>query len=146
MSLNCSDNTVKKAMRTMNYNKCIVCMKNWVSSRTATRRVKYAVVMLKRYSEEKNWRSVWFSDEIHFEYESQEKLRIIRKSDQRYCMNCIQKRDLSKNKNVKRQHCWAAVNYNFKSNIHFYDVSENSNEKLSLKIYLKNILKSIVKF
>ncbi len=145
MSLKCSDDTIKRAMRTMNYHKCIVCMKSWVLSRTVTKRIEYAVIMLKRYSEEKNWWSVQFSDEIHFEYESQEKLRIIQKSDQRYCMNCIQKINSSKDKNLKRQHCWAAVDHNFKSNIHFYDVLENINEKLTLKIYLKQILKSIVK-
>ncbi len=60
-------------------------------------------------------------------------------------MNCIQKADSFKNKNLKRQHYWAAVEHDFKSNIYFYDVSENTNEKLTLKIYLKQILKFIVK-
>ncbi len=53
-------------------------------------------------------------------------------------VNCIQKINSFKNKNLKRQHCWAAVDYNFKSNIHFYNVLENINEKVTLKIYLKH--------
>ncbi len=101
--------------------------------------------MLKRYSTKQHWESVCFSDEIHFDYESQSKLQIIRKPEQRYCMNCIQEQDSSKDKDLKRQHCWAAIEHEFKLNIYFYDVSENTNEKLTLKIYLKQILKSIVK-
>ncbi len=145
MSLKCSGDTIKRAMKTMNYHKCIACMKGWVSPRTVTKRVEYAVIMLERYSEEKNWWSVRFSDEVHFEYESQGKLRIIRKPGQRYCMNCIQEANSPKDKNLKRQHCWAAVGHNFKSNIHFYDVLGNINGKLTLKVYLKQILKPIVK-
>jgi len=80
VGLKCSDNTIKRAMRTMNYHKCIVCRKSWISFKTATKRVEYTVIMLKRYSEEKNWWPVWFSNETHFEYRSQEKLQIIWKS------------------------------------------------------------------
>ena len=54
VGLECSGDTIKRAMGTMNYHKCIACMKGWVSPRTATKRVEYAVIMLERYSEEKN--------------------------------------------------------------------------------------------
>jgi len=49
MSLECSGNTVKRAMGTMNYHKCVACRKGWFSQRTATKRVEYSVVMLERY-------------------------------------------------------------------------------------------------
>ncbi len=60
-------------------------------------------------------------------------------------MDCIQEADSLKDKDLKRQHCWAAVGHNFKSDIHFYDMSGNTNGKLTLKAYLKQILKPIVK-
>ncbi len=37
------------------------------------------------------------------------------------------------------------MNHNFKSDMHLYDVSDNQNDKMSQKIYLKSILKLIVK-
>ncbi len=43
VDLKISDKTIKRHMRTMNYHKCIACRKDWVSSRTATRRVEYAL-------------------------------------------------------------------------------------------------------
>ncbi len=145
VGLECSGDTIKRAMGTMNYHKCIACMKGWVSPSTATKRVEYAVIMLERYPEKEDWWPVRFSDEVHFEYGPQGKLRIIRKPGQRYCMNCIQEVNPLKDKDLKRQHCWAAVGHNFKSDIHFYDVPGNINGKLTLKLYLEQILKPIVK-
>jgi hypothetical protein len=37
------------------------------------------------------------------------------------------------------------MSYNFKSNIHFYDVSSNSNEKMTHQIYINFILELVVK-
>ena len=37
------------------------------------------------------------------------------------------------------------MGYNFKSDIQFYDVPNNSNGKMSLKIYRDQILKPIIK-
>jgi len=145
VGLDCSGDTVKRAMGTMNYHKCIACRKGWVSPRTATRRVEYAVVMLEKYPTKQHWKPVRFSDEVHFGYGPQGKLRIIRKPGQRYCMDCIQEQDSPKDKGLKRQHCWAAIGHEFKSNIYFYDVPGNTNGKLTLKVYLEQILKPIVK-
>jgi glutaredoxin-related protein len=101
--------------------------------------------MKERYSEDENWFSVRFSDERHFSYESQKKIRIIRKSSQRYCQNCLQETNESIEKNLKKKHAWAAVNHNFKSDIRLYDVSSNTNEKMSQRIYIDQILKLVVK-
>lgn len=144
IDLECSDRTIKNVMRTMNYHKCLACKKRWVNQKTAQRRKKWAKDMLAAYSKKKNWYKVRFSDEIHFEYEAREKLRIIRKSDQRYCQDCLQETSSSDEKDVKRQHCWATVSHNFKSNIYFYEMPDNTNEKMSQQIYIDFILKLIV--
>ena len=136
VGLEVSGKTIKRHMETTDYHKCIACRKGWVSPRTATRRVEYAAVMLERYPTKQHWEPVRFSDEVHFGYGPQGKLRIIRKPGQRYCMNCIQEADSPKDKDLKRQHCWAA---------YFYEVASNTNGKLSLEAYLEQILKSIVK-
>ena len=69
---------------------------------------------------------------------------IIRRSGTRYRQACVQHKDLPKNKDLKRKHCWAAVEYNFKFSIYFYETS-SENDKLSHDIYINQILESIVK-
>ena len=82
---------------------------------------------------------------MHFAYGPQGKIRIIRRSGQRYCQDCIQHTDESKEKNQKRVHGWAAAGHDFKSDMHLYDVSGNTNGKMNQKVYLKTILQPIVK-
>ncbi len=105
VSLEVSGMTIKRHMGTMNYHTCIACRKGWVSPRTATKRVEWAAIMLERYPTKQHWEPVRFSDEVHFGYGPQGKLRIIRKPGQRYCMDCIQEADSPKDKDLKRQHC-----------------------------------------
>jgi hypothetical protein len=145
MRLKCSDRTIQKVMNTMNYHKCIACKKNRVSESTIKRRFEWITFMKEKYFDEENRFSVRFSDEMHFNYESQKKIRIIRKSSQRYCQDCLQKTNESTEKHLKKKHVWASVSHNFKSNIRFYDFSSNINEKMSQRIYMNQILKLIVK-
>ena len=42
-------------------------------------------------------------------------------------------------------HCWIVINYNFKSNIIFYNVPGNNNEKMTHRIYINFIFDSILK-
>ncbi len=44
------------------------------------------------------------SDEVRFNYESQGKIRIIRKPSQRYCQDCLQETDESTEKQLKKKH------------------------------------------
>ena len=143
--LDCSGHTIRRVMGTMDYHKCISCRKGWVSPRTAAKRVDWATVMLERYPYQEDWHSVRFSDEVHFGYGSQGRLRIIPNPGERYCQDCVQEADFLKEKDLKRQHCWAAIGHNFKSEIYFYDVPENGNGKMNMNVYLEQILKPIVK-
>lgn len=101
--------------------------------------------MKEKYFEEKDWLTIRFSDEVHYNYGSQGKIRIIRKSGQRYCRDCIQETDESTEKDLKKKHAWAAVSHDFKSDIFLYDVPGNINGKMSQKIYIDAILTPIVK-
>jgi hypothetical protein len=82
--------TIKRALETLQYRKCIACKKGWVNRRTAEKRVEHARRMLENYSTPENWHSVRFSDKVHFGWGPQGKLRIIRKPGMRYCPDCIQ--------------------------------------------------------
>ena len=145
VGLDCHGDTIKRAMEDMNYRKCIACQRGWVNQKTAQRRLEWARYMLEKYPEPDDWKRVRFSDECHFGWGDQQKLRIIRKPGQRYCYDCIQERDEPNPKDRKRFHVWAAVGYNFKSDIIFYNVSTNSNGKMSQRVYIDQILEPIVK-
>ena len=86
-----------------------------------------------------------FSDEVHFGYGPQAKLRIIRKPGQRYCFGCIQEADSPKPKDEKRVHCWAAVGWDFKSALQFYEVPGNNNGKMTQQAYIDQVLEHMVK-
>lgn len=107
--------------------------------------MEYVRIMLEKYPEPEDWDRVRWSDEIHFGWGAQRQLRIIRKPGERYCVDCVQHREEPKAKDEKRFHCWAAVGYNFKSEIIFYDVPGNTNGKMSLQVYRDQILEPVVK-
>ncbi|KAK4119766.1 hypothetical protein N657DRAFT_674726 [Parathielavia appendiculata] len=47
-------------------------------------------------------------------------------------------------KDMKRLHCWAAVGYEFKSDLAWYDVPSNSNGKMTMKVYRDQIMEPVV--
>ena len=145
VGLECSGRTVKRAMGTMEYHKCIACRRGWVNEKTAKDRLNWATTMLQKYPHPEDWHRVRFSDEVHFGYGTQDKLRIIRKAGMRYCQDCIEEIHEPSEKDKKRYHCWAAVGHNFKSDIHFYEVPGNTNGKMSQKVYIEKILEPVVK-
>ena len=93
VGLNCTGRTIQRAMGTMDYHKCITCRKGWVNKKSAKNRVNWAEFMLHKYPEPEDWHRVRFSDEVHFGWGSQGKLRIICQPGTRYCQNCIQETD-----------------------------------------------------
>ena len=101
--------------------------------------------MLNNYPEKEDWYRVRFSDEVHFGCSSKGKLPIIRKPGQRYCQDCVQEEHMPDEKNKKRHNDWAAAGPDLKSFIHFYDVSGNKNGKMSQRVYIDQILDTIVK-
>lgn len=97
--------------------------------------------MLARYPHPKDWDRVRFSDEVHFVWGPQHQLRI----RERYYVDCIQHSDAPKPRGEKRFHCWSAVGYDFRSDITLYKVPGNTNGKMSLQVYIDQILKPVVK-
>ncbi len=132
-------------MGTLKYHKCLACQRGWQSPTSKKNRVQYAELMFARYPNLKGWDRVRFSDEVHFGWGPQHQLRIIRKPGERYFVDCIQHSDAPKPKDEKRFYCWATVGYDFKSDITFYEVPGNTNGKMSLKVYINQILEPVVK-
>ena len=140
-----SGRTLKRHMGSMDYHKCIACSKGWISEKLAKKRKEWARIMLEKYPKPEDWHRVRFSDEVHWSIGAEEKIQIIRKPGERYCSDCIQHTlDRTAEKSHRRQHSWAAVGYNFKSDLYFH-TTKSPNGKMSLQVYRDQILEPIVK-
>ena len=138
--------TIQRAMHERNYRKCLACTKTYVPKDLMIAQKDWAWNKRNTYSLN-DWKRVRFSDEVHFGRGPQRRLRIIRKPGERTCQDCIQEQHdpEEKDKKQKRYHCWAAVGWNFKSELIFYEVPSNSNGKMSQKVYIDFIQESVVK-
>lgn len=145
VGLESSGRTIRKAMETMEYHKCMACRRGWVNEKTRKDRLEYATVMLQRYPNPQDWYRARFSGGVHFGYGPQDKLHIIRKPGMQYCHSFIQENPEPAEKDRKRYHCWAAIGLYLKSDVNFYKVTENTNSMMSQKAYINTILKPIVK-
>ncbi|KAF2629187.1 hypothetical protein BU25DRAFT_465246 [Macroventuria anomochaeta] len=140
-------NTLCTHLGSMDYMKCVACTKGWVSQKLAKKRISRSEDALKERPQPDDWKSVRFSDEVHWRVGPQGKMCIIRKPGERYCSDCIQEQ-LNRNdeKQWEAAHTWATIGYNFKSNLTFYNTPGNKNGKLSLRVvYRDQILEPVVK-
>ncbi|KAM3475996.1 hypothetical protein MY8738_007152 [Beauveria namnaoensis] len=111
----------------------------------AQRRLAWAEDALALRPEVRHWREVIFSDEKHFGYGSEGRAYIARKPGTRDQPGHLQERKELTEKDQKRLHAWAAVGYDFKSPLIWYEVPGNTNGKMSQKVYRDVILEGYVK-
>jgi len=97
-----------------------------------------------KYPNPNQWKRVRFSDEVHFGLGPQGKLMIIRKPGERYCQSCIQEEREPEEVDKKKLHAWAAVDFNFKSELVFCTIPSNSNGKMTMKVYTCQLTLSTV--
>ena len=65
--------------------------------------------MLSLWPKSDDWKDVQFSDEVHFDLESQRKLRVIQQPGERYYVNCIQEQDQPDERNLCQIHAWEII-------------------------------------
>lgn len=139
-----SGETVRRRLKEREFRRCQACQKEYVSPRLAERRQGYARVTLERYPQPEDWRHIRFSDETHFGWGPEGKVYVIRRPWERQCPDCVVERREPPAKDLKRLHAWAAVGYDFKSSLHWYNVPGNTNGKMTLQVYRDEILESVV--
>ena len=139
--------TVKRELVQKSWRRCLAYRKGWCDERLAAQRIRFAEDMLRKRSDPDDWKDVRFSDESHFGWGPSKTARITRKIGTRYCPDCLQldQKKEPKESDKKRFHIWAAIGWNFKSDLVFYDVPGNSNGKMSQSVYRDHILEPIVK-
>ncbi|KAN0101622.1 MBOAT, membrane-bound O-acyltransferase family domain containing protein [Hyaloscypha variabilis] len=144
---------------TLGWRHCVACRKTFLSPAAKRACVKWAKDMLAKYPEPKDWYHVRFSDEVHFAFGPQGRIYILRRHGERDCPDCIQEQE-KKTRKIRtsnsnpdggeeldlsyKLYAWAAIGYNFKSKLYFYDAG-NSNGKMRHRTYRDQILEPIVK-
>lgn len=144
LDVDVSEDTVRRRLNERGFSRCLACHKHWVSLRLKERRQEFARTMLERYPKVEDWYNVRFSDETHFSWGPQGRIRLLRKPHDRYTTHCIVEDRERPEEGYKRLHAWAAVGYNFKSPLVWYNVEGNKNGKMSLEAYRDQILDPIV--
>ena len=99
--------------------------------------------MLELCPEPEDWHNVLFSDEIYFGWGPEGNVRILRRDGERYNPENIVLKGQPAEKDRRRYHCWAAIGYNFKSKLVFYD-NGTPNGKMILQCYHDDILEPAV--
>lgn len=80
-------------MAIIDYHKCLAFKRNWLSPKSTTNRIEYALIILERHPEPKDWDCICFSDKVYFGWDTQHQLQIICKPGKQYCIDCIQYRE-----------------------------------------------------
>ena len=125
--------------------KYIAIQKDELPQKIADRRVAFAKKMLQERPNPEDWEDVIFTDESHFSWGPEGKLRVLREQGTRYNPEHIYHRCRKPQKeDIKRFHVWAGVGYNFISPLIFYN-SNNSNRKMTQDCYIQQILEPYVK-
>jgi hypothetical protein len=140
----CSDRTILRAIGQRDWRRCLACRRSFVDSKSAERRVREAKESLHRRPHGEDWRDIRFSAEFHVSAGASGRIWILRKPGERYCPDYVWERP-KKEEDRLSAHFWAAVGYDFKSNLIEYSVPSNTNGKMTQKIYRDQILEKHVK-
>ena len=144
VGIEASNITIRKAMKEYGFVDGIAKQREGVSIQTAEKRIERAIGQLKSHPSWTDWMNVLFTDEVHFGWSDEGRLHIKRRIGARNEPQHIQHPREPRDKDRKRFHCWAAVGWNFKSEIYFYD-SGNDNGKMTQKAYIEQILEPVIK-
>lgn len=137
--------TIQCAPSNRGYTKCIACTKTYVSKPLMDKRKAWAKQKRNGYSID-DWKKVCFLDKVYSDEDLNESYRLFA-SKVNVHVKTVFKNRMSQSRRIKNKyhHCWAAVGYNFKSELIFYEVPGNSNRKMNQRVYINSILEPIVK-
>jgi hypothetical protein len=140
-----STRTIRRVLYQKDWRKCIACSKGWTSKKHAEGRVAAASRSLLLRPTPEDWEDIRWSDECHFSFGPEGKHKIIRTPGERECPDCIQYRTRPTSaEETYRCHCWAAIGYNFKSQLVWY-TTKSKNGAITQRDYIDQILDPVVK-
>ncbi|KJZ69604.1 hypothetical protein HIM_10992 [Hirsutella minnesotensis 3608] len=140
-----SKRTIQRSLERRGWYKRKAQQVDYTDPKLAARRIEYAKEALAQRPEKEDWHDIFFSDETHFGYDDERDAQIARPPGTRNRPENLQEKRIPKDTEVKLLHAWACIGYNFKSPLVWYEVSTNTNGKMSQKVYLEKVLEGYVK-
>ena len=148
LDLNVCDRTLEKTMKqALTWGKYDPCVKELLSPSLCRRRVRWCEFNLDIRPTVEEWKNVRWSDEFHAGLGPEGQLTIFRKrgNAMRGRFDNIQHRRKPTKKQVNHKvHAWAAVGWDFKTDLIFYEPG-NSNGAISHEVYVNQILEKEVR-
>lgn len=143
----CSWRTIRGAIGTLQYRRCITCQTRFVCPSTAKRRLQDATKALSQRPSPESWRDIRFSSELRFAVGSDGQARLIRRPGERLCPQCVEGigEQEPEPKLVKTLHVWAAIGSGFISDLSFYEVPQDPTGEIRQEMYRDEVLKKQVK-
>ncbi|KAH8645497.1 hypothetical protein BX600DRAFT_519508 [Xylariales sp. PMI_506] len=136
--------TTQKTIQHKDWRKCTECAKGWISADHAQRRVEAAKEAQLHRPRPEDWENIRFSDETHFSFGQEGRPKVTRPPGEKPCPDCIQNQAQPEPDNKYRCHAWAAVGYDFKSDLVWYDTASDATGAISMRTYVDKILDPIV--
>jgi transposase len=127
--------TIRNHMVNEGYCKRIACQKRWLPHRAIEARLEYARAHEHWQNE---WRSVLFSDEVHFGLWTSRKAKVISKRDEKLCEDCQESRG---EQDTTSFHCWAMVGFHYKSPLVFFGSSDGSGAAFTPEDYISRMVR-----
>ncbi|KAJ4153707.1 hypothetical protein LMH87_010181 [Akanthomyces muscarius] len=123
--------TMRRAMGTLLYRRCLRCEDTWVNPRHKAARLEYAKAKLEALPDAEDWKRVRFSGELHFGFGLDGRMRLLPRPGEKYaCPSCQMQTEEQQQKehspsdwdrDIRRVHAWAAVGQGYRSELVFYD-------------------------
>ena len=132
--LNCSGQTVRRALARVGYHKCKACPKPFINKKQRKQRLAWA--RENRPWLQDDWDKVLWTDEVTFETGKKAKDWIIRTREDRYCEDCCQHRFRSGRTSVT---IWAGIGMGWKTDIVFLEGS-GVRGGMTMEDYKKQVL------
>ncbi|KZF19611.1 hypothetical protein L228DRAFT_250657 [Xylona heveae TC161] len=133
-----SSRTLQREMNRHGYFKHQASKKRYLTAEQQHKRANFAAEH--QHWDLKKWKSVFFTDEVHFALNMTGTDWVIQTKGECYCVECIQ---FNFKKSPALFHCWAMVGFGYKSKLVFYDTAARGGN-LTQEEYRDKILKEHV--
>ena len=130
--------TLARRLAQLGYRKCTACPKPFINEKNRKIRLAFSVKF-------ENWTHAWkrlrFSDESTFYTGKYKKDQILRKADERYCLDCIQTHFRSGRTSFL---VWGMVGWGYKSKLVFLQNLSGARGGMTKEDYIKQVLLPVV--
>lgn len=138
VEIEASRNTIKKALASVGYHRCVACRRPFINKKQQKQRLQWAKDHIKWNGEV--WYRVIWTDECIFESGRRGRIWITRRAGERWHDDCVQSIYRSGRSSFM---VWGAIGWNYKSPLVFLERTEGA-KGINSKVYTEQVLIPII--